>query len=460
MIKTSKQDLYNAYRAEVGGHKLPHAILKTIVDESKTFLLGDGFERRLKVQSNDPNNQAKINSRLEDIQFYRVLSQAILDGIIYEGYVDYFNIPLRAIRAEEVNEVYYDPSAPWVITYLRENREVYDSESNSYKYVQIEHTLELRTDPEDILGPQEYKYIYKQEGKESVVTDLNYIPIARIVLDLDGYKAQSMLEDLIHLQLEYNDVRARINESNKHHKPQMYSVGTSMPKVVGRSNKAKPSPIDTPSGSTIFQTSYDTAESSIIHLEISQNSRDAGIPPRIGYIQPQDSPILERQIERVLQELYTISGVPLFLELENARSASSSSSLSVLYEPLNRKTRKRAEYLIPSLNIMLERLNIKDYTIKLPNMMPKNIEAEKLELEKVKNKAISRRTFLLQQGLTVEQAEEEMDNLQKERILAVQFSGVLTDSQDAPNADNNAILDTLDKGIDEAKEITQEITNA
>ena len=463
MIKSTKSELYSAYRAEVTGKKLPHSVIKTIIDESKTFLLGDGFERKLGLVANDANNQSKLNDKLEEISFYRALSQSIQDALIYEGYIDYSQDTLRAIKAEDVTEVYYDPSQPWVITYLRENREVFDPRTNAYTYRDIEHYLEVPPNEDiDLLGDLEYKYVYRVQGEEAVITDKTSLPIARIVLDLDGYEAAPFIQDLIHLQLEYNDVRARINEANKQHKPQMYSIGTSMPKIVGRSNKVKPQAIDTPQGAQVFQTSYESAEASIIHLEISQNSRDAGIPPRIGYVQPQDSPSLDRQIQRVLQELYTISGVPVFLELENARSASSSSSLSVLYEPLNRKTRKRAEYLIPSLKRMLTELKISDYTIKLPNMMPKNIEAEKLELEKVKNKAISRKTFLLQQGLTISQAEQEIENLQDERGLAVQFSGVITDSQDAPNTDNNAILDTLDEGTVAPTDINKEenIVNA
>lgn len=448
---TNKAELYNAYRALVNEKKLPHRVIKNIVDESKTFLLGDGFERKISILSNDASNQALINSKLEKCNFYRVLNQAVLDGFIYEGYIDYSEDILRSVSSEDVSQVYYDPSNPYSIVYLRETRKLFDPLTNSYKYLEVEHSLELtdeQLDLANLLEEQNYKYVCKVEGKEPIVFDYDYIPITRIVLDLDNLETVSIVETLIHHQLEYNDLRARINESNKQHKPQMYSIGTSMPKIIGRTNRSKPQAIDTPSGATVFQTSYETAESSIIHLEISNNASDAGITPKLGYAQPVDSLILERQTERILQELYDNSGVPTVLELQNARSASSSSSLSVMYEPLLRRTRKRAENLIPAIKKILEKLKIDNYTIKLPNMMPKNIEAEQLELEKVKNKVISRRSFLLQSGMTVEQAEVELTNLENERTLAVQFSGVITDSQDAPNVNNNSIVDTLDGELD------------
>jgi hypothetical protein len=458
---TSKTDLYNAYRGIVNTKLVSYQVIKGLVAESKTFLIGDGRERKIQIRSIDPSVQSSINKKLETSNFYSELDAALTDAFVYEGYIDYSNTKkLRALRGDDVTQVYYDPENKYNIVYLRENREVWDAGSNSYRQVEVEHYLEQ---PEsnsalDLLDLKDHKYIRKIDGIVEE-TDLSYIPIVRLVTDLDGIDAVSFVEPLIVGQLEYNDIRSRIHEYNKSHRPQMYSIGSSMPKVIGRTNKAKPQPIDTPAGEAIYQTSYNEGEPSIIHLDISKHARDNGIQPRLGYAQPVDSNMLERQITTLDRDLYKMTGVPSVLELENARSASSSSSLAVLYEPLLRKTRKRAEYIISAINIIMDALRISDYEIVLPNMMPKNIEAEKLELEKVKNKVISRKSFLMQNGYSKDQAELEIQNLKDERILAVQFSGVITDSQDAPNTDNNAILDTLDEGTTIQTPIEENVSN-
>ena len=445
-----KQQLLNAYNAVVSTTNtiLPIEIIKVIVDESKTFLLGDGLERRVRIISNDITKQQSINDKLKRSQFHRVLNQAITEALIYEAYIDYSTPTFRCISFQNVSEVKYNPDNPYEIVYLRETRDVWNSAARSYDKVEVEHYLGLEEKELtniDLLNPPEYSYFYKEGSNEPIVDkSKTTLPIARVALGLDGLEPVSLVERLIHLQLELNDVRARINEANKHHKPQMYSVGTSMPQIIGKSNRSKPEDITTQSGSASFQTSFETAQASIIHLPISNSAQNANITPKLGYVQPTDSTILERQRNIILYDIYTISGV-LTMELQNARSASSSSSLSILYEPLLRKTNKRAEYLIPSLEQLLESLGISDYKIRFPNMMPRNIEAEKLELDKVKNKIISRKTFHIQTGLSVSQAELEIENLENERTLAVQFSGVITDSLDAPNSDQGNLVDNLNQ---------------
>lgn len=445
----NKQELLNAYNARANDRVLPLEIIKVIVDESKTFLLGDGLDRKIEFESNDTGKQRQTNLKIKESQLYRVLNQAITEALIFESYIDYSILPFRAISFNNVSEVQYDPDNPYKIVYLKEQREIWNPNSKSYDKIDVEHYLsidEKELENIDLLSPPEYSYTYKEGSKEPVIdTSRNSLPIARIVMGLDGLEPVSLVERLIHCQFELNDVRARINEANKHHKPQLYSIGTSMPQVIGRTNRSKPEAIDTPSGATTFQTSFETAQASIIHLPVSSNARDASITPKLGYAQPVDSTILERQRNIILNDIYTISGV-LVMELQNARSASSSSSLSILYEPLLRKTNKRAENLIPALDSLLEELGISDYKIHFPNMMPRNIEAEKLELDKVKNKVISRKTFLIQSGLSEEQAEKEMENLKAERILAVQFSGVITDSIDAPNEQEGNLISNLDSG--------------
>lgn len=447
---TPKRELYRAYRGEVGTGLLPYPIIKLLVNEMKTFLLGDGYERKLEIQASDTDRQEELNRRLKELNFYAVLDEAVKDSLIAgEGYVDYSTTPWRRIRADKVTNVAYDPDSPLRVVYLVEVRDVWDTTSNQYEEVEVIHSL---TQPEsnadlDLLNLASYSYSYKEGDNEAIALGGDRIPILRIPNELDGLDPVSAVEDIIHAQLEYNDVRARLNEYNKHHKPQLYSVGTSMPQVIGRTNQEKPEEITTPQGAATFQTTFNTGQASILHLPISPQARDANITPKVGYAQPVDSQILERQRQIILHDIYFLTGC-LLLELENARSASSSSSLAILYEPLQRKTHYRARYLLAAVELLLESAGIQDnYSIKLPNMMPRNLEAERLEIEKVKNKLISRKSYLIKHGLSVEEADKELEQLNNERTLAVQFSGSITDQLEVPNVEGGkTILEQLDVG--------------
>jgi hypothetical protein len=133
----------------------------------------------------------------------------------------------------------------------------------------------------------------------------------------------------------------------------------------------------------------------------------------------------------------------MVLELQNARSASSSSSLSVLYEPLQRVTLTRASYLISAIKTIFLELGITiPFRVELPDMMPKNIEDKKLQIEAVKNKLISRKRYLVEvEGLTQDEALKELEQLDAEKGLNIQYSAALVDSKDAPNTDENTLFE-------------------
>ncbi|MEH2126448.1 hypothetical protein [Nostoc sp.] len=189
----------------------------------------------------------------------------------------------------------------------------------------------------------------------------------------------------------------------------------------------------------------------ILHLPINNAAAEANITPKIGYLQPVDNPYLERQRLIVLQDIYSLTGV-MVLELQNARSASSSSSLSVLYEPLQRSTLNRANYLISAISSIFAHLGIAiSYRIELPDVMPRNIEDKKLQVEAVKNKLISRKRYLIQvEGLTEEEALKELEQLDAEKGLNIQYSAALVDSLDAPNSTPDSLFS--EKAINNAGE--------
>jgi hypothetical protein len=80
--------------------------------------------------------------------------------------------------------------------------------------------------------------------------------------------------------------------------------------------------------------------------------------------------------------------------------------------------------------------------VELPDMMPKNIEDKKLQIEAVKNKLISRKRYLVEvEGLTQDEALKELEQLDAEKGLNIQYSAALVDSKDAPNTDENTLFE-------------------
>jgi hypothetical protein len=443
----TKQELLDAYKGvnPADSRELPVKLIQLVVEQIKSFLLGDGYEKKIKFLAINPEQQEQLSSQLDQIQIYKLLNDLYTDVPIYgETYIEVLDGKLRHVRTIDVDDVKVDPLDPLKIVYLKETREVYDPIANKYNKVKVEHYLTLPTESQttlDLFNLPDYKYFVKVGGDEPIEMG-DHIPIVRIVNGLDGRTAQSAIERLIHLQLEYNEVRSRINLNGKHHKPQVYTIGTSAPTFIGRSNASPLEGIQSSTGSSAFRTAFTNDGASILHLPISSAAADIGISPQIGYLQPVDSLYLERQRLIVLQDIYSLSGV-MVLELQNARSASSSSSLSVLYEPLQRATLTRASYLISVIKTIFLELGITiPFRVELPDMMPKNIEDKKLQIEAVKNKLISRKRYLVEvEGLTQDEALKELEQLDAEKGLNIQYSAALVDSKDAPNTDENTLFE-------------------
>lgn len=449
----TKQELSDAYKGinPATTKELPIRLVQLVVEQLKSFLLGDGYEKRIKFLATNSDQQAELDTKLTELKLYSLLNDLYLEVPLYgESFVDISNGTLRHIKALDVTDIKVDPADPLKIVYLKEQREFYIASENNYKTVEVEHYLGVNNEAEsesdlDLLNLPDYKYFVKVGNSEPIEMG-DRLPIIRLVDGLDGKEAKSAVDRIIFLQLEYNDCRSRINLNGKHCKPQLYTIGTSAPAIIGRTNSSRPEAIDSPTGSAEFQTNFTNDAASILHLPISAAAAESGITPKIGYLQPVDSTSLERQRLIILQDIYSLTGV-MVLELQNARSASSSSSLSVLYEPLQRATLNRASYLIAAISSIFEQLGINiTYRVELPDVMPRNVEDRKLQVEAVKNKLISRKRYLIQvEGLSEEEAIKELEQLDNEKGLNIQFSAALVDSKDAPNADSGTLLS--DKAI-------------
>ena len=451
----TKSELLDAYLGinPSGNRELPIKLIQLVVEQIKAFLLGDGYQKKIKLLAINPEQQEQLNLQLEQLKLYSLLHDVYSDVPLFgEAYIEVSDgkLPfavgdgkLRHIRTVDIDDIKVDPLDPLKVVYLKENRETYDPDGNTYKKVKVEHYLSLPTknqDTLDLFNLPEYKYFIKVGSNEPVEIG-DHIPIVRLVNSLDGRQAISAIERLIHLQLEYNEVRSRINLNGKHHKPQVYTIGTSAPAIIGRTNASQLESVDSPTGSAAFQTAFTNDGASILHLPISNAAAELGITPHIGYLQPVDSPYLERQRLIILQDIYSLTGV-MVLELQNARSASSSSSLSVLYEPLQRATLSRANYLISAIKSIFAESGVDiPFRVELPDMMPKDLQDKKLQIEAVVNKLISRKRYLVEvEGLTEDEALKELEQLDAEKGLNIQYSAALTDSKDKPNADSNNLF--------------------
>ncbi|TRT88126.1 MAG: hypothetical protein EWV82_03220 [Microcystis aeruginosa Ma_AC_P_19900807_S299] len=443
----TKQELLDAYKGinPANTRELPVKIIQLIVEQIKSFLLGDSYHKKIKFLAINPEQQEQLNSQLEEIKLYNLLNDLYIDVPIFgEAYVEVSEGKLRHIMTIDIEQVKVDPLDPLKVVYLKESREVYDPTANNYKKVKVEHYLALSGGDEsvtDIFNLPSYRYFIKVDGGEP--TELgDHIPVVRIVAGLNGREAISAIERLIHLQLEYNEVRSRINLNGKHHKPQVFTIGTSAPAIIGRTNSSQLESVESATGSAAFQTAFTSDAASILHLPISNAAAELGITPKIGYLQPVDSPYLERQRLIILQDIYSLTGVML-LELQNARSASSSSSLSVLYEPLQRATLSRANYLISAIKTIFLELGIDiPFRVELPDMMPRDLQDKKLQIEAVRHKLISRKRYLVEvEGLTEEEALKELEQLDAEKGLNIQYSAALTDSKDQPNIDEKTLFE-------------------
>ncbi|WP_414530548.1 hypothetical protein [Nodularia chucula] len=442
----SKKELIDAYEGinPANFKELPIKLIQLVTEQIRDFILGDGFQQKIKFLAINSEQQETLNLQLDQINLYRLLNDIYLEvPTTGESFIEVFEGQLRHIQALDIQEVKVDPNDPMKVVYLRENREVYDPIKNNYTDIKVEHYLTLVNESTELklFDLPEYRY-FKKIGNSDPIELGDHIPIFRIVDSLKGREAQSAIERIIHLQLEYNEVRSRIHTNGKHHKPQIFTIGTSAPAIIGRSNSSPLESIESATGSSAFQTAFTDSSASILHLPISNAAAELGISPKIGYLQPQDSPYLERQRLIILQDIYNLTGV-MILELQNARSASSASSLSILYEPLRRATLSRASYLISALKNIFSELGIDiPFRVELPDMMPRDLQDKALQIEAVKSKLISRKRYLIQfEGLTEEEAEKELKQLDSEKLLSMQYSAAITDNTDIANADGKSILE-------------------
>ncbi|MGF2034284.1 MAG: hypothetical protein RMZ43_002980 [Nostoc sp. CmiVER01] len=444
----TKQELSDAYKGinPATGKELPIKLVQLIVEQIRAFLLGDGFEKKIKFLATNSAEQTELDAKLTELKLYILLNDLYLEVPLYgESFIDISGGVLRHIKSLDVKDVKVDPTDPLKIVYLKEKREFYNATENKYKTIDVEHYLAIINPAEsesdlDLLDLPNFKYFMKVGSSEPIEMG-DRIPIIRVVDSLNGRESVSAVDRIVFLQLEYSEVRSRINLHGKHHKPQLFTIGTSAPAVIGRSNSVRGESVESATGSSEFQTAFTNDAASIIHLPISAAAAESGITPKIGYLQPIDSTYLERQRLIILQDIYSLTGV-MVLELQNARSASSSSSLSVLYEPLQRATLNRASYLLSAISTIFAELGITiNYRIELPDMMPRNVEDRKLQIEAVKNKLVSRKRYLIQsEGLSEEEAIKELEQLDNEKGLNIQYSASFVDSKDVPNADNSTLF--------------------
>lgn len=432
----TKEELIAAYDGLTPNNEVyPYRILSTVVDESRSFLLGDGYNRNLELIANDPNQQEAINTLIEEINLYRHLNSVYREAFITgQGFISTYDQKLpRVIKDINVNDVKFAADNPLQVVYMKEKRQVYDPIQNGFKDVEVEHRLVTDKLPEgeNLLVDIVYKYEFTIDNTV-VTTSLNYIPIVRFVVELDDFDAKSPLDALIPYQKEFNDIRIRLHENNRHHKPLMVTIGTTAPEFLDRTDLVRP----TDGG--ILRAQHTNSNATVCHLPISKNAADAGITPQAFYVQPQDSTSLERQLKLVEQDVYNHSGV-LLASLQDARAATSSGSLRILFERLRKLTANRTSYLTASLKLIFQYIGADlPFKIEVPNMLPVSDDLEKLEIDKVTSKIISRKTALTRSGMTEAQADREIEQMEKEKTLQVQYSASLQENTNLNNNDNNS----------------------
>ncbi|OBQ14429.1 hypothetical protein [Anabaena sp. AL09] len=211
----TKQELSDSYKGinPSGNRELPVKIIQLVVEQIKSFLLGDGYQKKIKFLAINPDQQEQLNSQLEEIKLYNLLNDLYIDVPIFgEAYIEVSDGKLRHIRTLDIDDIKVDPLDPLKVVYLKESREIYDAVNNKYIKVKVEHYLTLPTENQatvDLFNLPDYKYFVKVGDAEPVEMG-DHIPIVRIVNSLDGRTAQSAIDRLIHLQLEYCEVRSRI----------------------------------------------------------------------------------------------------------------------------------------------------------------------------------------------------------------------------------------------------------
>lgn len=443
----TKQELLAAYKGFNGASEYPYKPLLGIVWECKGFLLGDGYSKSIKLVAADPNQQEQLDELTNLIKLNQHLVTVYSDVFVTgQGFLNVFN-PDNPVVIRDINitEVKFLPENPLAVAYLKEKRDIYNPINKDYEEVEVEHRLVAPAIDEiaAISGELTYTYEYKIGSAAPTATSFNYIPIVRFVAELDEYECISPIDSLLPYQREYNDIRIRLHENNRHHKPQLVSLGTSAPEFIGRTNLVRP--LGGEAGSSL-RTEIINTDATILHLPISKLASDAGISPDIKYIQPQDNQALERQLDLCIQEMYNASGA-MVLDIQNARGSSSSSSLRILYEKLRRYTFNRASYLSSSLKLLMLYLGSDiPYSLALPDMLPRDIAEDELEIQMVENKLISRLTSLMRRGFTEAQAQVELTRMEAEKTLSVQYSAALNDVPTDNNSNTTSSINSNTNG--------------
>lgn len=419
----TREQLKAAYEGSYGNNEsLPYLVIQSCVEQMTTFLLGDsGEEKRIKFIANNPEQQQQLNEIINSTKLYNVLPEAITEMLIYGGaYIAQKDGVLRHIRQEDVSEVRVHPDNPLEIVYFKEKRKVYNPLENKNVEYEVEHSLQTDEDVGELdllnLPAGGVVYSYRITQGDSV-QDLpqNYIPIYRVVNTLKGTEVVSAIDRIVFAQIEYNFARSDIYQNGQHMKPLLWGTGTSAPQTVSRLGGEYREGVLDESGIR-FRNDPQT----ILFFPTETTLDGTSVAAEIKYAQAVDSTYLEREVRLINQDIYNACGCILF-ELQNARSASSSSSMSVLYEPLRRYTLQRARYLLLILKaILTPLLGDLGYRVTFPNMMPKNIDEERQLLESAKARKLSVHTYLMRTfGMTDEEADAEIERLRSEEDLNV-----------------------------------------
>ncbi|MEH2392736.1 MAG: hypothetical protein V7K21_14140 [Nostoc sp.] len=188
---STKQELSDAYKGvnPATSNELPIRLIQLVVEQIKSFLLGDGFQKKIKFLATDSNQQAELDTKLSELKLYSLLNDLYLEVPLYgESFIDISGGTLRHIHSLDVKELKVDAIDPLKVVYLKEQREFYDAAENKYKTVDVVHYLAVNTSAEkesdlDYLDLPDYRY-YLKVGNSEPVEMGDSLPIIRLVNSL------------------------------------------------------------------------------------------------------------------------------------------------------------------------------------------------------------------------------------------------------------------------------------
>ncbi|MHC5748861.1 MAG: hypothetical protein ACYTXT_44940, partial [Nostoc sp.] len=124
----TKQELSDAFEGinPATSKELPIRLIQLVVEQLKSFLLGDGFEKKIKFLATNSDQQAELDGKLTELKLYSLLNDLYLDVPLYgESFIDISNGVLRHIKSLNVTDIKVDPADPLKVVYLKEQREFY-----------------------------------------------------------------------------------------------------------------------------------------------------------------------------------------------------------------------------------------------------------------------------------------------------------------------------------------------